>query len=351
MRIVSDVPGVARRFGRPALGVAAALGCALAAAPALAKGRTCSATASAQYGACKSEVKDDFLTRRAVCLNLPEPAARDACLDAAGEERRDGSDECREQLDARRDLCDRLGEEPYAPSFAPADFDGDFGNPTQPNPHFPLGIGHSWDYAGGDEAIHVEVLDESKLIEGVTCIVVRDRVEVAGVVVEDTDDWFGQRKDGTVDYCGEVSQSFELFPGDDPAEPELVELEGSWKAFRDGALPGTLFPGAPAVGQVYRQEWSPGTAEDAAEVLSTSYGFGGSADLDALVPQALAELLCAAQDCVVTKEFTPLEPDGLERKYYAPGIGLFLEVSPEGGDVVQLVDCSFDARCATLPTP
>ena len=50
-------------------------------------------------------------------------------------------------------------------------------------------------------------------------------------------------------------------------------------------------------------------------------------------------------------EFTPIEPDAFGRKYYARGIGLFLEVDPEDGDVVQLVDCNFDARCAALPTP
>ena len=215
---------------------------------------------------------------------------------------------------------------------------GDFANPTAPNSWFPLGIGNRWEYVGGDESIVVEVLDETKLIEGVTCIVVNDRVEQEGEVVEDTDDWFGQRKDGTVDYCGEISKNFELFPGDAPLLPELVDVDGSWKAGRDGALAGTLFPGTPTVGQVYRQEWAPGDAEDAARVLSTSYAFGADAGLDALVPQALAELLCAAGDCVVTAEFTPLEPDGLERKYYAAGIGLFLEVNPEDGDIVQLVD-------------
>jgi hypothetical protein len=104
------------------------------------------------------------------------------------------------------------------------------------------------------------------------------------------------------------------------------------------------------VGDTYRQEWSVGNAEDAAEVLSTTYGYGNDATLDEHVPQALAELLCN-DDCWVTGEFTPLEPGGFERKYYAPGIGRFLEVNPGTGDVVQLVDCSFDARCAALPAP
>ncbi|MGH9461894.1 MAG: hypothetical protein ACRD1X_11790, partial [Vicinamibacteria bacterium] len=68
------------------------------------------------------------------------------------------------------------------------------------------------------------------------------------------------------------------------------------------------------------------------------------------VPQALADLLCA-NDCVVTAEFTPIEPGVLQRKYYAQGIGLFLEVDPESGEINQLVDCNFDTRCAMLPAP
>jgi hypothetical protein len=41
----------------------------------------------------------------------------------------------------------------------------------------------------------------------------------------------------------------------------------------------------------------------------------------------------------------------VERKYFAPGIGGFLEVKPDEGEISQLVECNFDARCASLPTP
>jgi hypothetical protein len=346
--MAKDRRGTRLGVGAAALILAGTGGPALAGA---AGGKTCFAVAAAQLEACRSEVKADSAIARAVCLNEPDAAAREACFDAAKEERQDAGEECREQRSARRDLCEELGGGPYAPSFDPADFDDDFASPAHPNPWFPVRVGHTWTYAGGDETIEIEVLGETKQIEGVPCVVVRDRALVAGAVVEDTDDWFGLRLDGTVDYCGEISQTLELFPGDAPAEPELVTLEGSWKAGREGALPGTLFPGAPAVGQVYRQEFAPGVAEDAARVLSTTYAFGSDTELDQLVPEALAASLCAAADCVVTAEFTPIDPGGLERKYYAAGIGLFLEVDPEGGDVVQLVDCNVDPRCASLPQP
>jgi hypothetical protein len=313
--------------------------------------RYCSSTASFQFTACENEVRDDFYTSAAICTNLSEKEDRSECSAEANAASQEGAKLCREQRDARQQLCKALGEERYDPSFEPEDFDDDFTNPTHPNAYFPLAIGNHWDYAGGDETVAVEVLAATKLIEDVTCIVVNDRVEVEGAVVEDTDDWFGLRKNGSVDYCGELSREFESFEGDDPETPELVALEGSFKVGRDGAQPGTLFLGAPMVGKVYRQEWSPGNAEDAAKVLSTSYGFGSNPTLDEDVPQDLAEFLCPDDDCVVTLEFTPLSPGSFERKYYARGIGFFLEVHPDSGEILQLVDCNFDPRCAALPTP
>jgi len=38
------------------------------------------------------------------------------------------------------------------------------------------------------------------------------------------------------------------------------------------------------------------------------------------------------------------------RKYYARGIGTILEVE-NAGEVVQLVKCNFNSRCANLPMP
>jgi hypothetical protein len=318
--------------------------------------RPCPATAAAMFEACEFDVKDDAATADAICINVVDPEEQAECFDDARAEEGEAGRECRDQREARLELCGALGPAPYDPGFDPADFDTDFGNPTQANPWFPLGIGNSWEYVGGDETITVEVLDETKQIEGITCIVVNDVVAEDGEVIEDTDDWYGLRTDGTVGYFGEIALNFETFDGDVPDDPELVDIEGSFKAGREGAKAGTRFPGAPAVGQVYREEWAVGDAEDAAEIVSTTYGWGGGAgEFDAFVPQALAELLCDG-DCVVTRNFSPLEPDVLELKYYTPGIGTFLEVEPESGDVVRLVNCSVDAdpRCAAvaaLPLP
>jgi hypothetical protein len=148
--------------------------------------------------------------------------------------------------------------------------------------------------------------------------------------------------------CGEEAKDFEYFDGDDPPLPELVEIEGSFKAGRDGDKSGTLFMGTPIVGAKYRQEWSPSNAEDVAEVLSTTYGYGSDARFDPLISEDLVELLCD-DDCVVTADTSPLEPDTLEYAFYARGVGFFFEVKPEEGESLQIVECNVDPKCDELP--
>ncbi len=90
-------------------------------------------------------------------------------------------------------------------------------------------------------------------------------------------------------------------------------LEGSWKSGEDGAKPGIIMKASPEVGDVYRQEFFLGDAEDLAEVISLTG--------DEEAPAAA----CDGQ-CVVTRDFTPIEPGHEEHKHYAPGVGLILEV-------------------------
>jgi hypothetical protein len=314
----------------------------------------CSQTAEVVFKACGSELEDDFLIATANCINVSEKDERKECEADAREERKDGRELCREQFEARLEVCDLVGEERYDPDFGPENF---LSNPTSGNDYFPLGVGNKWVYEGGGETITVEVLRATKLIEGVTCIVVNDRVEEDGKLIENTDDWYAKHiETDDVWYCGEIAQNFETFEGDLPLVPELVDIEGSWKAGRDGAKAGILIEADPQPGHAYRQELLYTDAEDVAEVLSKNYVYGGHSDdpdsFDYLVPPALAGALCSnAAPCVVTRDFTALEPGVEERKYYAPGIGVFLEVNLDAEDIVQLVDCSFATVCESLPTP
>ena len=108
-----------------------------------------------------------------------------------------------------------------------------------------------------------------------------------------------------------------------PDDPELVEIEGSFKAGRDGDQPGILLPFSPQVGDAYRQEMSLGNAEDAAEVIS-------------ITGSETAPAASCLNDCLVTRDFTPLDPEVEENKYYAPGVGLILET--DEGDRTELVE-------------
>jgi hypothetical protein len=74
---------------------------------------------------------------------------------------------------------------------------------------------------------------------------------------------------------------------------------------------------APTASDSYRQEYYPGEAEDMAEVVrdgvSEETPFGQFDDL------------------IVIEEWTPLEPEVVEEKYYASGMGVVLETTVQGG--------------------
>jgi len=284
----------------------------------------CSRTAKLAHSACLNETLDDYQIAKGKCLNSSDGGEKIECIADAKEEKSEMKDLCREQQFARRDVCDLIGESAYDPEFEPEIFMTATQMADSPNPYFPLVPGTQWVYAkGDDETIMVEVLDEFKLIEGVECRTVRDTVTVdiegEDVLVEDTLDWYAQDVDANVWYCGEISRNYEFIPEDGVAE--LVDLEGSWKAFRDGAKPGIVMFANPAVGTVYRQEFDLGNAEDVAEIISIS-------------DTATAMVGSCTGDCLVTRDFTPVDPGHEELKVYSPGFGMILEFDPETNEVI-----------------
>lgn len=323
----------------------------LASAAATTDARHCSASARLLHAACGLDADADRLVARAKCEHVADDAARTQCLAESKQARADAGDLCRGQLATRRAACKVLGEARYEPAWEPARFDHDFRKLSNPNPYFPLGIGNRWEYRGGNERNVVEVLDRTKLIAGVTCVVLRDLVWQTGRLVEATDDWFAAGRDGSSWYCGEEVKDYESYKGDRPRRPELVSFDGSFKHGRDHDKGGLIMPAQPRRGQVYLEEFSLGNAEDVSEILSDNYAWGGGkAALDRLVPRDLALLLCNA-DCIVTKNYSLLEPGDYALKYYARGIGFFLETMPQDDETLQLVGCNVDPRCAALPAP
>ena len=105
----------------------------------------------------------------------------------------------------------------------------------------------------------------------------------------------------------------------------IVGLEGSWTAGVDGAEPGIVMEAHPAVGDFYRQEFLLKDAEDMAEVVSLSESV--------TVPLQVA----AFDNCLKTKETSPLEPDALENKFYAAGVGNLLTNDLETGEKSELI--------------
>jgi hypothetical protein len=312
----------------------------------------CTASADALLQGCYAHFIGDRYIRKAICWNVSDPAERAECLADREAQRQEDKDLCNEQHLTRIRACRLLGEGRYDPDFEPALFD-DPRSPSKPNPYFPLAVGNKWTYLGGGEVDTVEVLNETKLLEsGVRCIVVKDRVTVDGFTTELTNDWYASAKEGATWYCGEETAEFETFDGDDPKKEELVNNDGSFKAGRDGDKPGIIFLAKPKVGDVYLEEFSLDNAEDVTEVLSTTYEFGKNADLDERVPEEVVKRFCNG-DCVMTKNYSLLEPGIFAHKIYAPGVGVIVEVEfdDEGGSVVQLSDCSFDPRCVGLPQP
>ena len=183
------------------------------------------------------------------------------------------------------------------------------------NPYWPMEPGTRWTYLeideeGSEVKVVVIVTNETKLIaNGITARVVRDTVTLDGEIIEDTKDWYAQDAAGNIWYLGEDTAEFE--------NGRITTRSGSFEAGVDGALPGIIIPADPQPGMKYRQEYYAGEAEDNGEVLSV---------------HEMAEVPFGHfTDMLLTKDTVALEPDVLEYKLYAPGIGPVLTLGVSGG--------------------
>ncbi len=183
------------------------------------------------------------------------------------------------------------------------------------NPYMPLEPGTVYVVKGEDLIGRFKVTDRKREIAGVRTIVVKDVEFVEGKLEEKTFDYFAQDKAGNVWYFGEDTAQYE--------NGKKVGAEGSWLAGVDGAKPGIVMLADPKVGLTYSQENAPGVAEDKARVVSLH--------AKASVPYGRFE------DVLKTSEFSPIEPDLQEFKFYAPGIGQLLTIDKLTGEREELV--------------
>ena len=172
------------------------------------------------------------------------------------------------------------------------------------HPYWPMAPGSRWVYRetdadGTEQQVEVTVTEDTKEILGIPATVVHDVVSEDGQLVEDTLDWYAQDATGNLWYLGEDTKEYE--------NGEVVSTEGSWEAGVDGAQAGIILPAEPQAGMAYRQEYYAGQAEDAAEILSL--------DEHVEVPFGTFD------NVLETRDFTPLDPDVEEHKFYARGIG------------------------------
>jgi hypothetical protein len=178
------------------------------------------------------------------------------------------------------------------------------------NPYFILEPGYKLVYSGQEDDAEVQleitVLDETKLVDGVEARVVEERESEDGELVEVSRNYFALcAPSNAVFYFGEDVDNY--------ADGQIENHDGSWWAGVDGATPGVLMPGTVLLGARHYQEVAPGIAEDRAEILSLT--------------ETVATPAGTYSNVLKTRETTPLEPQAVEYKYYARGVGLIQDAA------------------------
>jgi hypothetical protein len=174
------------------------------------------------------------------------------------------------------------------------------------NPWFPLKPGTTYTYVGvkdGKPSRDVILVTRRTItIAGAPCVVVSDRLYLAGHLQERTLDYYSQNASGDVWYFGEDTAELD-------EKWHVTTTEGTWRAGVDGARPGIFMPAHPRVGQTGQPEFYKGHAQDHFRVVAF------------LGPNALR-----------TEEWTPLEPGVLDHKLYVRSVGDVFERTVKGGD-------------------
>jgi hypothetical protein len=197
------------------------------------------------------------------------------------------------------------------------------------NPWFPLKPGTKWIYRGSDEGDRtrdvVIATYRTRVIDGVRCRIVLDRVWTNGRLDERTRDFYAQTKRGTVWYFGERTATLNRHGG-------VISREGSFLSGVGGAEAGVFMTSHPRPGPSYFQEYFPGHAMDRFTVVRR--------DAHVSVP------LLWSDHALLTRETTPLEPGVVDHKYYVRDVGSVREVTVTGGSERLHL-----AKVAHLPRP
>jgi hypothetical protein len=181
-------------------------------------------------------------------------------------------------------------------------------NSTGRNPFFILEPNYQLLLAGeesGEAAeLTITVLNETREVNGTETRVIEERETLGGELVEISRNFFAICEEtNSVFYFGEEVDEYE--------NGAIVAHGGGWVAGDGANIAGIIMPGTILLGARYHQEIAPNVAMDRAEII----------DMGEAVQTPAGEFT----DTLITQETTPLEPDVVELKYYAAGIGQIQE--------------------------
>jgi hypothetical protein len=168
------------------------------------------------------------------------------------------------------------------------------------NTYFILEPGHRLHLVDGDSTLTITVLDETRVVDGVTTRVVEERETKNGELVEISRNFFAlDRTTKDVYYFGEDVDIYR--------NGKVVSHDGAWLSGVNGARFGLMIPHQPKVGDRFYQEIAPKVALDRVEVISLTE--------EVRVPAG------TFRNCLRIRESSGLEA-GSDTKWYAPGVGI-----------------------------
>lgn len=189
------------------------------------------------------------------------------------------------------------------------------------HPYFPLLPGQTRHYQTTQNEKSAEVTiaatGNTRLIMGVICLGVQERLVADQRLFEDTWRWYAQDRDGNVWYFARETKKYDY---------DVVSEDWSWQAGVNGAKPGMVMVGHPAdyLNQEYREVYVSGVDEDKAQVVSLN--------------ETVTVPCGTFSGCLKIKVYSDLDPGRVEHRYYASGIGLILrETMPESDKRLELV--------------
>ena len=166
--------------------------------------------------------------------------------------------------------------------------------------YFVLEPGYRLRLGKGKNTLTVTVLDQTKVVDGVTTRIVEEREMDGEKLVEVSRNYFViDKSNNDVYYFGEDVDIYK--------NGKVTSHEGTWLSGQNGARFGLLVPGKPRVGDKFYQEIAPKVAMDRAEIMTLA--------------EQVRTPAGTFENCLRTKETSGIEK-GAEAKWYAPGVGL-----------------------------